>query len=132
MDQQRNDATFAPDEHVESETENMAETSKPHDPIESLLVREDANFAELVAEFVDGLAERLAAMEDAMQAADFEQLRTYAHRLKGSGGGYGYPLLTEHAASLEQCARQKAVDACAEQIEELKRICDRVVVTVQA
>ncbi|MCH7632802.1 MAG: Hpt domain-containing protein, partial [Planctomycetes bacterium] len=46
-------------------------------------------------------------------------------------GGYGYPRLTEYAASLEQSARQQAIDACEEQIDEIKRICDRVVVTVQ-
>ena len=96
------------------------------------MVREDPNFADLVAEFVDGLAERVAGMEQAMRAADFEQLRICAHRLKGSGGGYGYPLLTEYAASLKQSARQQAIDACAEQIDEIKKICDRVVVTVQA
>ena len=106
----------------------MGETN---DPIESLLVREDPKFSDLVAEFVDGLAERIADMEQAMRAADFEQLRICAHRLKGSGGGYGYPLLTEYAASLEQSARQQAIDACEEQIDEIKKICDRVVVTVQ-
>ena len=56
----------------------MGETN---DPIESLLVREDPKFSDLVAEFVDGLAERIADMEQAMRAADFEQLRTCAHRL---------------------------------------------------
>ena len=101
---------------------------KPDGDIGSELVRENASFAEIVTQFVNGLNERVARMEEAIRVADFDALRVAAHQLKGSGGGYGYPILTERAAQLEKYARNHALDQCVEAIEELKTICERVVV----
>ena len=103
----------------------------PRDLIGSDLVREDASFADLVVQFVEGLGERLARMEEAVSAADFEALRTSAHQLKGSGGGYGYPILTERASQLEECARNHALGECAIALAELKETCDRIVVDTE-
>ncbi len=96
-------------------------------PIGSELIREDATFADIVMQFVDSLSDRLNKMEDAVRAADFETLRVAAHQLKGSGGGYGYPILTERAADLERKAKQKTIDDCAASLSELREICARVV-----
>ena len=108
---------------------SMADRNQnPDGDIGSDLVREDASFAELVTQFVAGLSERVTRMEDAIRAADFDALQVAAHQLKGSGGGYGYPILTVRAAQLERHARNQALDQCVEAIEELKTICERVVV----
>ena len=100
----------------------------PDGDIGSELVREDAASAEIVTQFVAGLSERVARMEEAMRAADFDALRVAAHQLKGSGGGYGYPILTERATQLEKYARNHALDQCADALAELQEICRRVVV----
>lgn len=97
-------------------------------PIGSELVREDASFADIVLQFVNSLSERVNRMEEAIRAADFEALRVAAHQLKGSGGGYGYPVLTERAAELERKAKMKTIDECVAALNELKQICSRVVV----
>lgn len=100
----------------------------PEDPIESELVREDASFADIVVEFVDGLEARLNKMVTAVETRDFESLRVAAHQLKGSGGGYGYPQLTAQAADLEQRAKVEVIEECREALEGLKKLCDRVIV----
>jgi len=100
----------------------------PSGAIGSELVREDASFADIVTQFVAGLSERLTRMENAIRQADFDALRMAAHQLKGSGGGYGYPILTERATQLEKYARSHALDQCADALAELKEICRRVVV----
>ena len=100
----------------------------PEDPIESELVREDASFADIVVEFVEGLEARLTKMGTAVDARDFESLRVAAHQLKGSCGGYGYPQLTEQAADLEQRAKVEVLEDCREALDGLKKLCDRVVV----
>ena len=64
-------------------------------------------------------------------AAHFEALRVAAHQLKGSGGGYGYPSLTERAGVLEQHAKRQSVDDCLASFEELKELCSRVVVNAE-
>lgn len=97
------------------------------EPIGSELVKEDATFADIVQQFVDGLSLRLKTMEDAIRAADFEALRVAAHQLKGSGGGYGYPILTDRAAELERQAKTKQLEECQAMIRQLREICARVV-----
>ena len=99
-----------------------------NDPIPSDLMKDDPNLADIIVTFVDGLKDRLAAMEDALRLSDFDALRTTAHQLKGSGGGYGYPILTEHAAKLENLAKAQAFQECIDAIEELKGVASRVVV----
>ena len=103
-------------------------TKIPDGTIGSELIREDVAFTDMVTQFVAGLGDRVVRMEEAIRAADFDALRTSAHQLKGSGGGYGYPILTARAAQLEKHAKNRSLDQCIEVIDELKVICRRVVV----
>lgn len=107
----------------------MAEHQPAYDGlIGSELVRDDPSFTKIVDQFVDGLKDRLAKMEEAVRKADFESLRTAAHQLKGSGGGFGFPVLTESAAALEQHAKSHALDDCQSALTELRALCSRLVV----
>ena len=101
------------------------------EPIVSELVQEDASFADIVLQFVEGLSDRISTMEDALRAADFEALRGAAHQLKGSGGGYGYPVLTQCAAELERNAKSHSFEDCAQHLDGLKQVCSRVVVDAE-
>jgi HPt (histidine-containing phosphotransfer) domain-containing protein len=105
----------------------MADEQKMN-PIGSELLREEPSFADIVLEFVNGLGTRLQTMEDAISQRDFEALRVAAHQLKGSGGGYGYPTVSERAAELEQLAKTQALDDCVKAFDDLQHLCDRVVV----
>lgn len=95
--------------------------------IGSELLREDASLEDVVLVFVDGLKRRMSAMETAARDGDFEALRTSAHQLRGSGGGYGYSILTSRAAVLEREAKAQATEQCLAALEELKQVCDRIV-----
>lgn len=101
----------------------------PEDPIASDLVREDASFVDIVLQFVDGLDVRLEAMENAIRESDFEALRIAADQLKGSGGGYGYPMLTEQAAEVERQAKAQVLEECRQAVDDLTAICERIVVS---
>lgn len=98
-------------------------------PISSEIVKTDPSFAELVTQFVEGLGERLANMDGAIRAADFERLRVAAHQLKGSGGGYGYSILTELAGGLEKHAKSMSMTDCISSFDVLREVCSRIVVT---
>lgn len=103
--------------------------SQPANPIESQLAREDPSYADLVLEFLDDITGRMDEMDQAIKAGDFDALSIVAHQLKGSGGGYGYPELSERAAELERQAKTEALDDCAKALDELKDLCGRLVVT---
>ena len=86
------------------------------EPLRSLY-EDDPDMAEIVREFASELAERVEALEACLQSGDYEQLRTLAHQLKGAGGGYGYPLITESCGALEQAIKdglnEGAIKECA-------------------
>lgn len=68
----------------------------------SQLLLEDADLRDIVSEFVDGLSVRISELKRAHQDLDFTALTTLAHQLKGAGGSYGYPDISELAATMEQ------------------------------
>ena len=104
-------------------TDDAKETPRP---IPSELVQQDEEFANLVADFLNAIPERIGRIETALAEQDFAALRSYAHQLKGSGGGYGYPMLTTSAAQLEQQAVAAELQACQAGVEELKNLVSRL------
>jgi CheY-like chemotaxis protein/HPt (histidine-containing phosphotransfer) domain-containing protein len=71
----------------------------------------DPELAGILDRFVKGLPGQIEAMSLAAQAGRREELQRLAHRLKGAGGSYGYPELTEAARELEVAARAGDVEA---------------------
>ncbi len=106
-------------------------TYNSNEPIYSSLVEDDEEFVDLVEEFVQGLGERMEGIERALTEHDFATLKTLAHQLKGSAGGYGYDILTEKAAELEERALQQEIIASQQAVDALQGIVSRVVVRPQ-
>ncbi len=59
------------------------------------------SFGEIIEIFLEQLPERLDHLDGFLESGDYRQLALLAHQLKGAGGGYGYPGLTQGAAKLE-------------------------------
>ena len=72
---------------------------------------DDPDMLEIVREFAGELPARVAKLESHLAAGEMRELQTLAHQLKGAGGGYGFPLITELAASLESALKQGADEA---------------------
>ena len=72
------------------------------------IYEDDPDMAELVRSFVTELALRVETLEQLVSAESLEDLQRMAHQLKGAGGGYGFPQITEVAADLEQALKQGA------------------------
>jgi HPt (histidine-containing phosphotransfer) domain-containing protein len=70
----------------------------------------DPDMVELVAEFAAELPARAARLQELLDRAAWDELRTLAHQLKGAGGGYGFPRVSEVAAVLEQALRERAAE----------------------
>lgn len=97
-----------------SQTNSQAVTSE--------LIAEDPDLRALVEMFAAELPDRLESLAQAQREADFQALSTLAHQLKGAGGSYGYPQLTELGAEMEQAFKQQqddAYDTYAPQLEAL-------------
>ncbi|MGD2111672.1 MAG: Hpt domain-containing protein [Phycisphaerae bacterium] len=105
-----------------------AEHEDKHPLIPSSLVQDDPSLEQLVLDFLDGLRKRLDSMQDAIRDQDFASLQTAAHQLKGSGGSYGYPIITRCAAELEEHAKTAALEDCQTALARLREMSNRLAV----
>lgn len=79
----------------------MHGSASAHTPLVSDFA-DDPSMAEIIGEFVAELPERVSAIRDAVRLGDTVKVRRIAHQLKGAGGGYGFPIISEAAAAVEQ------------------------------
>ncbi|MEM1331248.1 MAG: Hpt domain-containing protein [Planctomycetota bacterium] len=104
----------------------MSDSQQGDAPLVSVYA-DDPDMAELVVEFVSELDDRVAALQTALDADDLVALRRMAHQLKGAGGGYGFPSITETASDLERACDNFSGDIAGvrEGTQELIELCNR-------
>ncbi len=67
-------------------------------------VDESPEILELVRSFAGELPERARAIADAERRGDLAEVGRLSHQLRGSAGSYGFPSVTEAAATVEWAA----------------------------
>lgn len=87
---------------------------------------DDAEMVELIEMFTSGLDDTCRNLVAGLDAGDVELVRRIGHQLKGSGGGYGYPTITDAGGRLEQSVTRAGaindeVRSCAETLIGLCR-----------
>jgi HPt (histidine-containing phosphotransfer) domain-containing protein len=65
------------------------------------VLADDVEWAELLHVFAETLPEKRQTLRDLYRKGEFDQIRRWAHQLKGAGGSYGFPGLSQAAADLE-------------------------------
>jgi CheY-like chemotaxis protein len=109
--------TFArglPTRGVERET-SVKGASAAHPPSE---------IAHLAPRYLEACRARIAELKQAADSGDFAVLARHAHDLRGSGGAFGFPAITQHASRMEQAARAQDSPALAREIAELQHYLD--------
>ena len=82
---------------------------RPVDPQATVYV--DADLRDLIPGFVSNRHRDVERLLTASGANDFDTARIIGHSMKGSGGGYGFPRITELGDKVEQAAiRRDAVE----------------------
>ena len=84
---------------------------------------DDPQLAGILPGFVERLPHQLDALCEALEEERLEDAERLAHRLKGAGGSYGYPTLSEVAGSLELAAKAQDMDGSAAALAEVKEVC---------
>jgi CheY-like chemotaxis protein/HPt (histidine-containing phosphotransfer) domain-containing protein len=108
----------------EEDTCETESTSPTVGSIPRSVFADDEDMTELIDWFTQDLCSDIERIDEALDQGDLEELGRIAHHLRGSGGSYGFPLLTRAASRLESAvlagdekrAREKAkalVEACA-------------------
>ncbi|MGI6366144.1 MAG: Hpt domain-containing protein [Bacillota bacterium] len=94
--------------------------------MDKFVVRIDAELEDLIPGYLDNRREDIRQIEQCLEKGDFETIRRLAHRMKGSGGGYGFDRITEIGAAMEQAAIQAHAVKTREQLELLRDYLVRV------
>lgn len=72
-----------------------------------MIVRVSTDLREFIPEYLEHRKKDAATLKDALARRDFESIRVLAHKLRGSGGAYGFDLITDASAKMEAAAAQK-------------------------
>jgi PAS domain S-box-containing protein len=87
---------------------------------------DDPDMAPIIRRFVERLDDQLDAMHRSLANREHEELRRLAHKLKGAGGSYGFPMLTEAGKALEDAARMQDDGAEIAAIETITMLVRRI------
>ncbi len=94
-------------------------------PIVSLLA-DDPDVAGILEGFIARLDAQIGDMRQAHADGRYEELQRYAHRLKGAGGCYGYPTLTDACKTLEDAAKVREHAAAGQALEATAALCQAI------
>ncbi|MGE5192797.1 MAG: Hpt domain-containing protein [Deltaproteobacteria bacterium] len=95
------------------------------DPIRSEFAA-NPDFRELLEEFATAMPVRRDGLLDAHRSGAYDLLQMRAHQLKGAGGGFGFPQLSELAAELEKACQGQDPARIAETLEAVVRYLNRI------
>ena len=87
---------------------------------------------ELSPRYIAVRKQEVVDMMELLAASDFERLGILSHSLKGSGGTFGFPELTQFGASLEHHAKQADAVSFARELGRLKEYLQRFDVPADA
>ena len=79
----------------------------------------DEKFNKLVMEFLASLNESLSLVHKAKDEQDWEKLDYVSHKLKGTGGAFGYPEITKYAGIVNRSVIDRDFDSINDEINVL-------------
>ena len=80
----------------------------------------------MVKQYVDRCLKTLPDAVAALGRSDYAYLRIFGHRLKGTGGAYGIPGLTDIGSAIEAAARRDETPELKSQIAALEACLSRI------
>lgn len=101
--------------------------STDQDPIVSILLQDEPELGELVSRFIDALPGLVDDFASAIEQKDWPIVRQLAHDMKGIGGGYGYPLLSELAERMGRGVYNGQFARLDSDLGEMKQLVRRII-----
>jgi PAS domain S-box-containing protein len=93
---------------------------------DTILVRVNPRFADLVPAFLQNRRQDVIAILDALGRRDFKTVESLGHGMKGAGGSWGFQAITEVGGALEQAGERADFEASHKWVGELSTYLDRV------
>lgn len=91
----------------------------------------DPDMAELIGEYLSELEKRVGVINDAMGSSRLDVVQRIAHQLRGASAGYGYRVIGDAAATVEDLLRNRPdpdVESVRRAVDDLLSICQRAMI----
>jgi len=99
---------------------------KKYPPITSTLATDEPELMDIVYRFVDNLPNSVNKIIDATEKRNWDEVKNISHQLKGVGGGYGYPMLTELSAKIQFQLESNFYEEVVVLIDELEKMSQQI------
>jgi PAS domain S-box-containing protein len=93
-------------------------------PKDMILLREYDKLAQHVPRYLLNCRQNVAAMVEALDRFDFEALTILGHNMRGSGGMFGFPAITDMGAAIQHASENDDRDASRKGVRELSSYLD--------
>jgi HPt (histidine-containing phosphotransfer) domain-containing protein len=93
---------------------------------EKLIVRVDSELEDLMPLFMDTRKRDMEGLAKGLASNDFAALRVIGHGMKGSGGAFGFQLVTDIGGIIEASALQSDAATIEKQFTQLRDYLARV------
>jgi PAS domain S-box len=94
--------------------------------LDRIVVTVDKDLVDIIPEFLENRAKDAILINKALNQRDYETISRLGHILKGIGGGYGFPYISELGAKLEQTAIKADKCSINQLVTELQEYIGRV------
>lgn len=108
--------------------EQGASAGSSSGPIEVTI---DEDLEDLIPSYLDKRQQDVEKIKAALEGGDFEELRSIGHKIKGSGGGYGFDGLSKIGAGIENAAKIEDRSGVESGVDQLKDYLERVEITYE-
>lgn len=97
----------------------------------SISVSVDRDLEDLVPGFLENRRKDIREVRASIESEDFDIMRVIGHRMKGSGGGYGFAEISEIGAEIENAANARDAATVARNIDRLSDYLERVTIVYE-
>ena len=98
----------------------------PETPIESTIKDDEPAVMELIQQFLMRLKQDIDQLKSAANKASWQDVKKISHDIKGGGGGFGYPMLSEVAAKIQFQLAGENYTAVRSLVDELDHLYKRI------
>ncbi len=106
--------------------QDRAVARRDESPLVSTLFEDEPGLVGIVEKFVIRFPDMLDEMAVSVAHADWVALAGQAHNLKGVGGGFGYPQVSQLAEQLESAALGSDAAGAGRILDELRHLSKRI------
>jgi len=86
----------------------------------------DEDLLELIPGYLENRRHDIREINNALVQDDFETIRSLGHKMKGSGGGYGFDAISDIGRALENAAKDRRAQEIRDQLERLQYFLDNL------